>query len=175
MKKLGESWLSWWLRIRLNWLPAYRTTGGRITFISAELNELYAQLPMSWQTRNPVGTFFGSAIYGAFEPLYSFLLSRALGKNYIVWDRADKIIFKQPANNTLYGVAYLDAARVKQIKRAVDSTQEANFYFALPIVNRFGEEVATLQQTLYVSRKDYYKIVQAHRAFEKERKYGQFY
>jgi hypothetical protein len=61
---MPESWTTRLTRWRLNWFPAYRGTGARLTYISADWSEVHIRLPLSWRTRNYVGTIFGGSMCG---------------------------------------------------------------------------------------------------------------
>ncbi len=59
-------------RLGFNFFPAYRRTGARITYIRADWREVRIKLPLSWRTRNYVGTIFGgSMVAGASIWLWS--------------------------------------------------------------------------------------------------------
>src|SRR6059036_2568352 len=53
-----------------NLFPAYRGTGARITYIADDYREVRIDLPLSWRTRNYVGTIFGGSMYAAVDPVY---------------------------------------------------------------------------------------------------------
>src|SRR2546427_10291649 len=53
------SWATRLTRWRFNFFPAYRGTGARITYIRHDWSEVHIRLPLSWRTRNYVGTIFG--------------------------------------------------------------------------------------------------------------------
>lgn len=89
------------LRTRLwrwgfNCFPAYRGTGGRVTYIAADWREVRIKLPLNWRTRNYVGTTFGGSLYGAVDPFYMIMLIKLLGPDYIVRDKAAAILFRKP-------------------------------------------------------------------------------
>ncbi len=65
------------MRWGFNLFPAYRGTGGRITYIAADWREVRVTLPLNWRTGNYVGTIFGGSMYGAVDPLYMVMLSDA--------------------------------------------------------------------------------------------------
>jgi acyl-coenzyme A thioesterase PaaI-like protein len=85
-----------------NFFPAYRGTGGRVTYIADDFHEIRVKLPLSWRTRNYVGTIYGGSIYASIDPIYMLMLMHILGSEYIVWDKAAKIRFKKPGKETLY-------------------------------------------------------------------------
>ena len=59
-------------------------TGARITYVASDFREVRVRLPLSWQTRNYVGTIFGGSMYAAVDPVYMLMLIKNLGKEYIV-------------------------------------------------------------------------------------------
>ncbi|HEY7862904.1 MAG TPA: DUF4442 domain-containing protein, partial [Thermoanaerobaculia bacterium] len=63
-----ESLRSRWMPFLFNFFPAYRGTGARMTYVSEDWREVRIRLPLSWRTRNYVGTIFGGSLYGAVDP-----------------------------------------------------------------------------------------------------------
>jgi len=114
-----ESWRSRVTRWGFNWFPAYRGTGARIEHIASDWTEVRIRLPLSWRTRNYVGTIFGGSLYGAIDPIYMIMLIKLLGKDYEVWDKAATIRFKKPGRSTLRATFRLDDGELDQIKREV--------------------------------------------------------
>ncbi len=48
---MAESWSTRVARWKFNLFPAYRGTGGRVTFIRQDWGEVRIALPLSWRTR----------------------------------------------------------------------------------------------------------------------------
>jgi acyl-coenzyme A thioesterase PaaI-like protein len=71
---MHESLRSRFYRWGFNLFPAYCATGARITFISHDFREVRIKLPLSWQTRNYVGTIFGGSMCAAIDPVYMLML-----------------------------------------------------------------------------------------------------
>ena len=113
---MPESWRSRVTRWGFNWFPAYRGTGARIEHIASDWTEVRIRLPLSWRTRNYVGTIFGGSLYGAIDPIYMIMLIKLLGKDYEVWDKAAAIRFKRPGRSTLRAAFRLDDGELDQIK-----------------------------------------------------------
>ena len=116
---MPESFKSRSFRWGFNFFPAFRGTGGRISYISDDWHEVSLKVPLSWRTRNYVGTIYGGSIYGAVDPIYMLMLMRILGPDYIVWDKAAKIRFKKPGKGTLYAEFKLLAEEIDEIERAL--------------------------------------------------------
>ena len=64
--------------------PAYRGTGGRVTYIADDFHEIKVKIPLSWRSRNYVGTIYGGSMYGAIDPIYMLMLIKILGPEYVV-------------------------------------------------------------------------------------------
>src|SRR5512144_307373 len=103
-----------------NLMPAYRGTGARIRYIAADWREVRVELPLSWRTRNVVGTIFGGSMYGAVDPVFMLMLMRNLGRGYQVWDKAAAIRFRRPARGTLTARFALDEAELGAIRAALE-------------------------------------------------------
>ena len=101
---MPESWQTRFARWAFNWFPAYRGTGAPVTYIAADWREVRIRLPLNWRTRNYVGTIFGGSLYGAVDPIYMIMLIKALGPDYIVWDKAATIRFLRPGREGGAGV-----------------------------------------------------------------------
>src|SRR5512136_1645914 len=99
---MSESFKTRLTRWRLNFFPAYRGTGARITYIADDWREVRIKLPLNWRTRNYVGTIFGGSMYGAVDPIYMVMLIRSLGPGCVVWYKGATIQFKRPARSTLH-------------------------------------------------------------------------
>lgn len=112
---MAESWRTRMQRLGFNFFPAYRRTGGRITYIAADWHEIHIKLPLHLGTRNYVGTLFGRSMYGAVDPIYMVMLIRLLGEDYIVWDKVATIRFKKPGKETLYARFRLDEDELNAI------------------------------------------------------------
>ena len=87
----------WLWKLRFNFFPAYRGSGARVTFIAPDWREVRVQVPLSWRTRNYVGTTFGGSMYAAADPIYMMMLIQVLGPAYVVWDKAASVRFLDSA------------------------------------------------------------------------------
>ncbi len=104
----GESFTTRLMRWGINWLPAYRRTGAQITYIARDYCEVRVKLPLNWKTRNYVGTLFGGSMFGAVDGIHLVMLIKLLGSDYVVWDKASTIRFKQPGRGAIYARVTLD-------------------------------------------------------------------
>lgn len=144
-------------RILLNLIPAFRRSGGRVCFISADYLEVQTKLRLTWRTRNWVGTTFGGSIYSSIDPIYMSQLIQLLGKQYVVWDKGASINFKKPIKTTVYARFLLTQDFLEKVKMEVGNN--GKYIFDLPVCyqDTEGTIYAEMTKTLYVASKAYYK------------------
>jgi hypothetical protein len=149
---MSESFKTRLTRWRLNFFPAYRGTGARITYIAGDWSEVHIKLTLNWRTRNYVGTIFGGSMYGAVDPIYMVMLIRILGPAYVVWDKGATIQFRRPGRSTLHAYFILDAPEIDAIKAEVTARSAIERNYQLDLVDSDGVIHATVIQTLHIRR-----------------------
>ncbi len=137
-----------------NFYPAYRGTGAWITYIASDWREVRVQLPLSWQTRNYVGTIFGGSIYAAVDPFYMIMLIKNLGSECVVWDKAAAVRFKKPGKSTLYARFVLEETEIQKIKDELKSLPKIDRVFHIDLTNSTGEVHAWVEKTIYLAVKN---------------------
>jgi len=149
-----ESWATRLTRWRFNFFPAYRGTGARITYIRHDWSEVHIRLPLSWRTRNYVGTIFGGSMYGAVDPVYMVMLIKLLGPGYTVWDKAAAIRFRRPGRSTLQAVFAIDAGTVAAIRDELARVPAVERIFTVELTDAAGSVHATIDKTVYIGRRE---------------------
>jgi acyl-coenzyme A thioesterase PaaI-like protein len=147
-----ESFASRRLRWLFNLHPAYRGTGGRVTYVASDYREVRVRLPLSWRTRNYVGSIFGGSLYGAVDPIYMIMLIRILGPGYTVWDKGATIRFRRPARTTLQARFVLDEEEIRTIRRALESEPSIDRVYEVELVDASGVVHVQIEKTIYVRR-----------------------
>ena len=150
---MPESWITRLSRWRFNWFPAYRSTGGRIEYIAANWREVRIRLPLTWRTRNYVGTIFGGSMYAALDPIYMIMLIKLLGPGYEVWDKAASIRFRRPGRSTLRAAFRVDASDLEAIRAVVAQDGKSEHRFTVDLVDAAGEVVASCEKLLSIRQK----------------------
>jgi hypothetical protein len=150
---MPESFESRVMRWRFNLFPAYRGTGARVTYIASDFRELRVRIPLSWRTKNAVGTIFGGSLYGAVDPIYMILLMRVLGRGYVVWDKASTIRFRKPGRTALTATFRVDEAELEAIRNATATGEPVDRSYNVDIVDAEGVVHASVEQVIYVRRK----------------------
>lgn len=136
-----------------NFFPAYRGTGGRVTYIADDWHEIRIKLPLNWRTRNYVKTTYGGSIYGSIDPIYMLMLMKILGPDYIVWDKAANIRFRKPGKETLYADFKLTEQEIEEIKYAAASAKSIDRVYNVVLKNAAGIVHAEIEKTIYISKK----------------------
>jgi acyl-coenzyme A thioesterase PaaI-like protein len=142
------------MRLRLNFFPACRGTGARIVFIAGDWRKVRIKLPLSWRTRNYVGTIYGGSIYGAVDPIYMLMLIKILGPGYVVWDKAASIHFKKPGTSTLLAKFVITDEEISSIKTTLGAAPSVERIYLVDLVDAEGVVHAFIEKTLYIRKKD---------------------
>jgi hypothetical protein len=150
---MPESWHTRWLRWKMKLFPAWRGTGATVTYIAGDYRELRVKLPLSWRTRNYVGTIFGGSLYAAVDPWYMIMLIHLLGRDYLVWDKAATIRFRKPGRSTLYATFMIDEPELDAIRAAAADGKPIDRVYKIDLVDAEGVVHASVEKTIYIRRK----------------------
>lgn len=147
------------LRTRLfrwafNLWPCFRGTGARVAFIASDWSEVRVRLPLSWRTRNYVGTIFGGSLYGGVDPIYMLMLIHRLGPDYVVWDKAASIRFRKPGRSTLYATFQVNEPEVAEIRRLLQDQPKVDRTYPVELRDAEGVVHAEVQKVIHISRRD---------------------
>lgn len=141
------------MRWKFNLFPAYRGSGARVTYISADFREVRIRLPLTWRSRNAVGTIFGGSMYAAVDPMYMIMLMKCLGPEYVVWDKAATIRFRKPGRTTLHAQFILDDAELDAIRSATSTGEPVDRTYNVDLTDADGVVHANVEKIIYVRRK----------------------
>jgi acyl-coenzyme A thioesterase PaaI-like protein len=131
----------------------YRGTGARLRYIAADWSEVRLDIPLSWRTRNYVGTIFGGSIYAAVDPIYMIMLIRRLGPEFVVWDKAATILFKKPGRETLRARFTVTDEELAAIRAELDLQRSADRTYMVELVDGSGTICATVEKLIYVRKR----------------------
>jgi hypothetical protein len=139
------------MRWSFNLWPCYRGTGARVTFIAGDWREVRVRLPLSWRTRNYVGTIFGGSLYAAVDPFYMLMLMKNLGPGVVVWDKSASIRFRKPGRSTLSATFRLDEAELVDIRRLLLERPKVDRTYTVQLVDREGVIHAEMEKVIHIS------------------------
>src|ERR1051326_5621957 len=134
----------------INIFPAFRGTGGRVTYIAPDWSEMRVKVPLNWRTRNYVGTIFGGSLYAAMDPHFMFMLMHRLGPGYLVWDKAASIRFRRPGRSRLTAVCKMPDAEVAEVRRLLESMEKVDRVYQADLVDGAGVVCATVEKTVNI-------------------------
>ncbi len=140
------------MRWGLNLFPAYRGTGGRVTYIAHDFREVRVKLPLNWRTRNYVGTIFGGSLYGAVDPIYMVMLIKILGPEYAVWDKASTIRFRKPGRGMLYARFVIGEEEIQTIRKLLETASSVDRIYRVDLADAQGVVHAEVEKTIYIRR-----------------------
>lgn len=149
---MPESFKSRRMRWLFNVFPAYRGSGAKVTYIAADFREIRIRLPLSWRSRNYVGTIFGGSMYAAVDPMYMIMLIHCLGPGYVVWDKAATIRFRRPGRTILFARFLLDEAELDAIRSATASGEAIDRTYNVDLADAEGVVHASVEKVLYIRR-----------------------
>ncbi len=139
------------MRWGFNLWPCYRGTGARVTFIAGDWREVRVRLPLSWRTRNYVGTIFGGSLYAAVDPFFMIMLMKNLGPEYLVWDKAATIRFRKPGRSPLSASFRLDEVELTDIRRLLLELPKVDRSYTIQLVDAAGVSHAEVEKVIHIS------------------------
>src|SRR3954471_6769044 len=80
----------------MSFYPPYLGAGIAITEVAEDLRAITVQMSLRPWTRNYMGTHFGGSLYAMCDPFFMFMVTQAVGPEYVVWDKAATIDFLKP-------------------------------------------------------------------------------
>jgi hypothetical protein len=82
------------------------------------------------------------------------ILVEALGRQYVVWDKAAAIRFRRPGKGTVRATFHIPQEKVDEIRAAADRDGKTEPVFVVNVLDEQGEVVAEVEKRIYVRRKD---------------------
>lgn len=150
---MPESFASKFDRIKFNFFPAYRGTGARVIYIAGDYRRIRVKIPLSWRTRNYVGTIYGGSMYAGIDPIYMLMLIKILGRQYIVWDKAAKIRFKRPGREALFADFLITPDEIDEIRKRLATEKSVDRVYKVELVDKNGKVHAIIEKTLYITKR----------------------
>lgn len=157
MAKLSPAWRARMVRLGFNLHPAFRGAGGRVVHVAQDLRHIRIRLPLSWRTRNLVGSLYGGSLFAITDGPHPLMLMAALGNDYIVWDKAARIRYRRPGYSTLQADFVLAEDELAQIRAALDRTPELEHTFTVELKDAQGNVYTVVDRTVYIAEKSHYR------------------
>lgn len=93
-------------------------------------------------------------MYAAVDPIWMVLLIRALGDDYVVWNRLGSIEFLRPGRSTLRARFLLEESEVDSIRDALEGEPSVERTWSTDLVSSAGEVHAVVAVTVHVRKRD---------------------
>ena len=157
LARLPPRWQARVMRLGFNLHPAFRGTGGRVETISPDLSHVRVRLPLTWRTRNVLGTIYGGSLFSVTDGAHPTMLMLALGRNAIVWDKAASIRYRRPGRETLYVDFLITPEEIADIHADLARYGETERTYLVELKNREGLVHTQVERTVYIADKAHYK------------------
>ena len=141
------------LRWVMNLWPPFLFNAIRVQEIADDWRLVRVVLRKRWYNSNYVGSHFGGNLFAMTDPFWMQLVMQALGRDYVVWDKAGSIDFVKPGRGTVTARFDLDEATLDAIRTATADGAKCLHWFDARITDADGDTVATVRKQLYVRRK----------------------
>lgn len=141
------------LRRLMNWWPPFAFSGIRVEHIADDYREVRVALHQRWYNRNYVGSHFGGSLFAMTDPFFMLMLLHALGRDYVVWDKAASIEFVKPGRGTVRARFALDEQTLTTLRDTAHRDGRATHWFTVDVLDAAGEVVARVRKHLYVRPK----------------------
>ena len=141
------------LRRLLNVWPPFLFAGVRVRAIGDDWRSAEVELRAHWWNRNYVGVHFGGSLFAMTDPFWMLLTIHAIGRDYIVWDKAGEIEFLKPGRGTVRATFRVDDAMLDEIRAATAGGEKYLRWCDTDVVDGDGDVVARVRKQLYIRRK----------------------
>lgn len=141
-------------RFFFNFFPAVRRTSMRIIYIAKDWRHVKIKLPFNWKTKNYHRTMFGGSMFAATDPVYLVMLTKILGPEYIVWDKAACIRYKKPAKTTLYADFKLNQLETNKILEILSQQEKVDRLYQIDLIDKQATVYATVEKTLHIRKRN---------------------
>ena len=158
LAKLPRPWGARLVRMGFNLHPAFRSTGGRVVHVAPDLCHIRVRLPLTWKTKNIVGSLYGGSLFAITDGAHPAMLMAALGEDYIIWDKAASIRYRKPGYSTLYADFRVTAEEMAGIRSALAEQHEVDWTFQIDIKDADGVIHTVVERTVYIAEKNYYRL-----------------
>ena len=146
---------SFWARFRERFINIYPPLlGAGIRCRRIDERTIHVEMKLTTLNRNIVGVHFGGSLYSMCDPWFMLILMRALGPDYIVWDKAANIRFVSPGRGTVKAVFQIPQERVDEIRSVADRGGKIEPMFSVDALDEKGQVVVHVEKLLYVRRKN---------------------
>lgn len=158
LKRIPLRWRAMVMRLGFNLHPAFRSSGGRVQYISKDLSLVRIKLKLTRRTRNIVGSIYGGALFAITDGPHAAMILARMERDIIVWDKSAAIRFRRPAYTTLYADFHISKEDIDDIYKDLDDSHETSRRYTIEIKDADGIVYTVVERMVYIADKAYYKV-----------------
>jgi len=141
------------LRWSMNLWPPFLGAGIRVRSIAPDFREVVVEMPLRFYNRNCAGTHFGGSLLAMTDPFFVLMVSRNLGRDYLVWDRQASIDFVAPGRACVQARLRLTDHDLAQIRDRTCDGDKHLHWFRAEVTDDEDLVVARIEKIVYVRRR----------------------
>jgi len=142
---------------RLRWIfnlwPPFLFSGIRVEHIADDWSLARVRMDLRWYNRNYVRTHFGGSLFAMTDPFWMLLTMEAIGRDFVVWDKAGEIEFIKPGKGRVRAEFHLEPEIVLRLREQALLERRVLHWFETDVVDEQGDTVARVRKQLYIRRK----------------------
>jgi hypothetical protein len=133
--------------------PPFLGAGIRVRRVPGEPPSYDVRMKLRRWNANYFGTHFGGSLYAMCDPFFVLILAEALGRGYVVLDKAATIRFRRPGKGTVHALFAVAPERVAELRERADRGETVEPVFTVEVLDERGAVVAEVEKLLYVRRR----------------------
>src|ERR1700735_4569236 len=123
-------WVSLW--------PPFLGMGIRVRHVASDMKSVDVEMKLGFWNANYVGTHFGGALFAMTDPFYMLMLMANLGRDYVVWDKAATIRYKQPGRGTVRAQFRLSDSQIGDVREKLKALPKYEPVFTVEVKDEAG-------------------------------------
>jgi acyl-coenzyme A thioesterase PaaI-like protein len=137
----------------INFWPPFLGAGIRVKQIRPDWKTIEVEMKLRFWNRNYVGTQFGGSLYAMTDPFYMLMLMHHLGPDYVVWDKAATIRFRNPGRGRVSAEFRLSDAQIDEIREKLGVQDRFEPTFTVQVKDEVGTLIAEVDKLLHIKKK----------------------
>lgn len=137
----------------MNFWPPLWGSSIRILDITPDYRRIRVRLSLNRITANYLGTLYGGSLFSMCDPWWVMMVSRALGREYSVWDKSAQIEFIRPGRQHVFAEFHLTDQTLAEIRQGASDGKKHLHWFTTEIITGDRQVIARVQKELYVRKR----------------------
>lgn len=137
----------------MNFWPPFLGSGISFKVSGQEPLVFDVKLVFRWYNRNYVGTQYGGSLYSMCDPWLMLILLDAIGKDFLVWDKAATVRFLRPGRSTVRAHFEISKSQIEDIRSKATELGKYEPVFTISVFDQDGQEIAQVDKVLWVKPK----------------------